>query len=162
MSHSGEKVCLTVNALITYKDKVLLVFHKDYQTWFPPGGHVEKDEDPESAVYREIFEETGLTKNELIPITNNFEVDADEDIFSDMGGRILLSPLYSDIHTIGPNREHVGLRFFFQSKKEDIVSSDTDITEIKWFSKVDLNNPKYNLRKHVRFYGTKAIELSET
>ena len=158
MSHTGEKVCLTVNALITHKDKVLLVFHKDYQTWFPPGGHVEKEEDPETAVYREIVEETGLTKNELTPIENKFEVN--ENIFSDMSGRILLSPLYSDIHTIGPNREHVGLRFFFKSTKEIVVSSDDDTTEIRWFTIEELNGHKYNLRKHVIFYGEIAIRLS--
>ncbi len=159
MSHSGDKICLTVNALITYKDKVLLVFHKDYKTWFPPGGQIENEEDPETAVYREILEETGLTKNELTPLTNNFE--ADEGIFSDMGGRILLSPLYSDIHTIGPNREHVGLRFFFKSKKVEVTSSDEDTTEIKWFSIEDLNDPKLNLREHVKFYGITAINLSK-
>ena len=158
MSHTGKNLCLTVNGLITYNKKVLLVYHKDYKTWLPVGGHVEKEEDPETAVYREIVEETGLCKTDLEPIRNGFAIN--EDIFSDIEGNNLLSPLYTDIHAVGNNRKHVGMEFFFKSKKEKVISSDNDVKEIRWFSKEELNDNKYHLRKHVKFYGTKAIDLS--
>lgn len=39
---------------------VLMVFHRKLNCWLCPGGHIEKDELPDEAVLREIFEETGL------------------------------------------------------------------------------------------------------
>jgi 8-oxo-dGTP pyrophosphatase MutT (NUDIX family) len=40
--------------------KILLVYHRKYQTWMPPGGHIERDENPIEALIREVQEETGI------------------------------------------------------------------------------------------------------
>lgn len=40
--------------------QVLMVHHKKLQRWMCPGGHIERDELPDEAVLREVFEETGL------------------------------------------------------------------------------------------------------
>lgn len=50
----------TASALIIHEGKVLLVFHKKLGVWLYPGGHVEHNETPDSAVIREVMEETGL------------------------------------------------------------------------------------------------------
>lgn len=41
-------------------DKLLLVAHKKLGKWLPPGGHVDANETPQSAVVREVIEETGI------------------------------------------------------------------------------------------------------
>jgi 8-oxo-dGTP pyrophosphatase MutT (NUDIX family) len=41
------------------REKVLLVKRRDVPVWVLPGGGIEKNESPEDAVVREIFEETG-------------------------------------------------------------------------------------------------------
>ncbi len=48
--------------IIFSKDKkeVLLVKRCDVAVWVLPGGGIEEDESPESAVCREVWEETGL------------------------------------------------------------------------------------------------------
>jgi ADP-ribose pyrophosphatase YjhB (NUDIX family) len=160
MSHTGKNLCLTVTANITYKNEVLLVFHKEYKSWFPPGGHIKDEEDPESAIYREILEETSLTKNNLTPVNATYMPK--EEIFSDMNGNTLLPPLYIDIHQAGANHKHVGMRFFFTSNKKGVISSDKDIKELKWFNRMELDDSKYNLRKHVKFYGISALKFSES
>ena len=50
----------TVTGFIVHKNKVALHWHKHVKKWLPPGGHIEIDEDPVSAVHREVKEETGL------------------------------------------------------------------------------------------------------
>ena len=49
----------TVTGFIVHKNKVALHWHKHVKKWLPPGGHIEMDEDPISAVRREVKEETG-------------------------------------------------------------------------------------------------------
>ena len=60
MPHLHELYDFVVSAFIVHDDKVLLVHHPKYDKWIPMGGHVELDEDPETALFREIEEETGL------------------------------------------------------------------------------------------------------
>lgn len=157
MSHTGNKLCYIVTANIAYKEKSLLIFHKEYDMWLPVGGHIEKEEDPETALFREIYEETRLTRKVLDPISL---VSINRNIFTDTKGRNLLSPLYTDIHSVGIKRMHVGMRFFFRSKRNKVVSKDPDIKKAFWFTEKDLKSGKYKMLKHVKFYGLKAIELS--
>ncbi len=50
----------TASALIIDEGKVLSVYHKKLGVWLYPGGHIEADENPEEALFREVREETGL------------------------------------------------------------------------------------------------------
>ena len=54
-----REFCSTV--YIFKENKVLLHLHQKFQKYLPPGGHFEKDETPEEAAIREVYEETGLT-----------------------------------------------------------------------------------------------------
>ncbi len=50
----------TATGFVVRGDCTLLHWHKRLGQWMPPGGHIERDEDPVQAVLREIREETGL------------------------------------------------------------------------------------------------------
>jgi len=51
-----------------YGDKWVLCLHKRRHKWECPGGHVENGETPLTAAKRELFEETGASEYELIPV----------------------------------------------------------------------------------------------
>lgn len=50
----------TCTGFVVEGDRTLLLWHQLLRAWVPPGGHLEADEDPVTAVLREIREETGL------------------------------------------------------------------------------------------------------
>lgn len=51
-----------------YNDRWVYCWHKKRESWEHPGGHVEKDETPLQAAKRELFEETGITDCNIIPL----------------------------------------------------------------------------------------------
>lgn len=51
-----------------YNDKWVYCWHKKRESWEHPDGHVEKDETPLQAAKRELFEETGITDCNIIPL----------------------------------------------------------------------------------------------
>lgn len=51
-----------------YNDKWVYCWHKKRESWEHSGGHVEKDETPLQAAKRELFEETGITDCNIIPL----------------------------------------------------------------------------------------------
>ena len=61
--------CILTNICLIYKDDEILVVDRKKEDWPGltfPGGHVEKDEDFQASVIREVKEETGLTINRPI------------------------------------------------------------------------------------------------
>ncbi len=56
----------TATAFVVQGDRTLLHWHKRLQQWMPPGGHIERDEDPIAAVLREVREETGLAAEVIV------------------------------------------------------------------------------------------------
>lgn len=64
------------------KRKLLLINHIKAGLWLPPGGHIEKNEDPANTVKREIQEELGtrahfiVDKPFFITVTETINIDA--------------------------------------------------------------------------------------
>ena len=50
----------TATGYVVINNSILLHFHPKVKMWIPPGGHIEKNEDPNQAVIREIYEETSI------------------------------------------------------------------------------------------------------
>lgn len=50
----------TGTVYILHENRVLLIYHKKYQKWQPPGGHLDENELPHEGAIREAYEETGL------------------------------------------------------------------------------------------------------
>ena len=50
----------TVFVVDLSKEAILLHWHEKVCAWLPPGGHIERDEDPVQAAKREVLEETNI------------------------------------------------------------------------------------------------------
>ena len=60
---------ITATVYIIEDNCILLIYHKKFKKWLPPGGHLEPGELPPDGAIREAKEETGLDI-ELLPQEN--------------------------------------------------------------------------------------------
>jgi 8-oxo-dGTP pyrophosphatase MutT (NUDIX family) len=151
MAHIHEKIDFVVSVWIVYAGKVLLIFHKGAQKWLPIGGHIELDEDSDEALFREVKEECGL----------EIEIVGEEKRAgypTDSTKKLLLTPAYVDIHPIKEGHRHLALEYFARAKSDKATLASEEHDEIRWFSREELKDPKYNLMPDIIFFAEEALK----
>lgn len=144
MPHIHEKIDFTVSVYIVHDDAVLLRMHEKYHSWFPVGGHIELDEDPNQAAIREAKEESGLD----VTLIGGKLIGATEG----EGYQPLISPLFLDRHLVaGGPHVHVDLVYAAVTHTRDIRPRDEEVvTDLRWFTEKDLEDPAYSLMELIR------------
>lgn len=148
MAHIHELIDLTIAVYVVHDHKVLFIHHKGLDKWLPLGGHVELNEDPEEAVYREVKEESGL----------DIEIIGDKPSFKRAGVKSLYAPAFLNIHQISETHQHIGLIYFAKSKTDQITLTEAEHHDIRWLSNTDLDDPKLELYEDVKYYAQIALE----
>lgn len=143
---------ITGSAIIfDYKNsKVLLIKHIILQRWLQPGGHIEKtDASILDGVYREIFEETNIAKDDLMLISPIF------------GKKF---PIDIDSHPIPENPAkhekqhfHHDLRYFFIYKGEKITEESENL---KWSDVSSLSSQVTFLKLVKKIWDLLDIDLN--
>jgi len=149
MPHIHELYDFVVTIYIVYEGKVLLVYHPKYSKWMPIGGHIELDEDPEEALFREIREECGL---EVDMLSTKPQVDSP-------GFKWIQAPNFIDVHEANAPHRHISLTYFAKAKHNHHVKS-VEHLEMSWLGHDDLEDPQYNLSEVVKFYCKEAIKCA--
>jgi len=65
-----------------------------------------------------------------------------------------------DVHDANPPHKHIALIYFARAKNNRHIISD-EHTAIQWLSEQDLDSPKYDLSKSIKFYCREAIASSQ-
>lgn len=151
MAHINKKIDLTVAAFIVYQGKILLVDHKALKKWLPIGGHVELDEDPEQALFREIEEESGLTQNEIKVLGEKPDVKSP-------GTKFLIAPVFLDIHDISKEHKHIGMVYFIKASTDKITRAVLEHNDIRWFSGSELVQKQFDISAAIKYYAKEAIK----
>ena len=55
-----KSYCASTFIIDPKRQKILLIYHKKFQNWIQPGGHLAEGENPEDGAIREAYEETGI------------------------------------------------------------------------------------------------------
>lgn len=150
MPHIHELYDFTVTIFIVNDaGQVLLVNHPRYNMWIPPGGHVELDEDPEQALYKEIQEETGL----------DVEILTGKPDIQSPNVKFIVAPSYMDVHTANAPHKHISMVYFARAKSSNFILSD-EHDELKWFGDAELDDPQYDIAPSNKFYAREAVKRS--
>lgn len=141
MPHIHKLYDFTVSAFIIHEGKILLLHHKKLGTWLQPGGHIELDEDPEEALYREVFEETGLSREQLTLMETSSSRPSAPD------SKNLPLPFDMNVHRFGndPIHKHIDLSYILRAKTDVINQNVTESNKLQWFSKKDIEVMKNKL-----------------
>src|ERR1035441_7739895 len=106
MAHIHEKIDFTVAIFVIHQGKVLVIHHRNLNKWLPLGGHIELDEDPETAALREAKEESGL----------EVELFGERPPTTEPGTRAPIAQRFLDIHRINATHEHIRMIYRFRPK----------------------------------------------
>ena len=149
MPHIHEKIDYAADTYIVNGNTVLLRMHDKSGAWFPPGGHIELDEDPEEAAIREVKEEVGLQ----VELIGDRLPDLDD------AERELISPRYVNRHRINDTHEHVSFIYFARSDSREIRPGPGEKeVEMRWFTKEELRDPQFGVRPRIVRYALAALD----
>jgi len=149
MAHIHKLIDFAVAIFIVYKNRVLLIRHKELKKWLPVGGHIELDEDPEEAIFREVKEETGLEE---------IEIFGQKPSIKSGGTKFLYPPTFLDIHDISQKHKHIGMIYFARAKSDKIVLAQKEHKAIRWFTRREIESPSFNLRPSIKFYAKEVLK----
>ncbi|HEX8463348.1 MAG TPA: NUDIX domain-containing protein, partial [Abditibacterium sp.] len=146
--HIHDLIDFTVAIFIVHDAKVLLIHHRKLEKWLPIGGHIELDEDPETAAIREAREESGL----------EIELLGERPPTSEDGTRALIAPRFLDIHRISESHRHIGMIYFARVLGGEIELAPEEHHAIRWCSRGDLDALEPPLSGAIRWYCKAALE----
>ena len=113
--------------------QILLIHHKKLNVWLPPGGHVEKNERPDDAVLREIFEETGIRAALL---KSNSLPDAQDDF-----AQVLATPfaVFDEDIRAQHNHFHLDLLYLCRALDEVLQENRSETNGAAWFGRAQID-----------------------
>ncbi|MNH50249.1 nucleoside triphosphate pyrophosphohydrolase [compost metagenome] len=121
----------TVSGFLVHDSKTLLIKHKYLPIWTPPAGHIELNETPIEALYKEIEEEAGIHSNHLTLIETSPE---SRQIEKDDDNRYIPLPFDMDYHNITDDHRHINLAYLLQSTTNHVEPKDGESNTFKWFT----------------------------
>lgn len=120
----------TATVYVVHDGKVLLVKHRKFNKWLPPGGHVDRDETPVEAAKREVFEETGF----------EIEFIRDEHLWIEAwNGKSIERPFFCILFDVPEHKEekahqHIDFIYVAQLKGGQEIQNSREIEDLRWFS----------------------------
>jgi len=108
-------------------NEILMVKHKKYGVWLPPGGHVDENELPCKAVLREIFEETGV-RAQVISTARDTDIPV-----ADYELPLPMEILLEDTENNGLHN-HIDMIYLCHAEDSELAPQESEIDDIGWFS----------------------------
>jgi ADP-ribose pyrophosphatase YjhB (NUDIX family) len=129
--HSGRH--FTVAVFVVWEGKVLLHFHRKLNMWLPPGGHIERNEVPDDAAVREVFEETGVR----VELAGEWREDVSDPVQ-------LHRPSGVQLENIGPGHQHIDLIYFARPKGPTEIAESYSKDKVGWYAPEDWDGMSIN------------------
>src|SRR4051812_9361596 len=110
--------------------------HKKLRMVLPIGGHIDANEDPIDALFREIKEETGKQRSDLVL---NSVCDHVSGICTG-NAKPLPRPRFLDIHSISENHHHIGIGYQLLALTLDVSLAPDEHNSLAWMNAEDVRH----------------------
>ena len=141
------KIDFTVGACIISDGKILLMYHTKLNTWLFPGGHIEPNETPDSAIKREVKEETGL---DLTLVTFSELNQSPEEIEK------LALPFHANLHSVGDHYHYCS--YYLGTVDNFHFVKNYESKDLQWLNIEEIKNLE-NLLPSIRKIALYAIKI---
>ncbi len=147
MGHVHPLYDVTVGGFIEHDKRLLLLFHKKLEKWMNVGGHVELDEDPVMALWREVYEETGLLQKDLFLVEPHKERPNEH--YTE--AKMLPMPFDFTVYFAGRSKKHrhIDLAYMMKSSTDNITFNPRESTGFKWFTLEELKTVRDDMFSNV-------------
>ncbi len=117
--------CATACIVDEEQKKILFIHHKKLNKWLFVGGHIEANEDPESAVIREVKEETNL---DIELLGERYPREED-----------YIRPFAMQKNIINDNHIHIDIFYIALLKdKNQLKINENEVLNYRWFTKEEI------------------------
>lgn len=123
--------CATACIVDKENKSILFIHHKKLNKWLFVGGHIEENEDPETAVCREVKEETNL---DITLLGDRYPREED-----------FIRPFALQKNVVKGN--HIHMDIFYIALANDptqIETQEDEVLNYKWFTKDEILNAKFD------------------
>ncbi len=144
--HTGRH--FTVAVFVVWEGRVLLHHHRKLDMWLPPGGHIEKDELPDDAALREVWEETGVR----VALVGERREDVEDPVQ-------LHRPAGVQLEDIGPGHQHIDLIYFARPTGSTDIHKNFSADKVGWYAREDWDVMEVNAE--VRGWCERALSALE-
>jgi 8-oxo-dGTP pyrophosphatase MutT (NUDIX family) len=140
----------TATTFVIYQDRVLLHFHKKLAVWLPVGGHIDRDELPEQAAIREVWEEAGLAVSLYRP---------DSQISFSDGATHLHRPVHLLLEEINPFHQHIDFIYYAVADGELLTPARGESDRLRWFTQQELEIGAWLMPANARVLALEALTI---
>lgn len=137
--HMAKQFTVSGYVLDEARERLLLIHHIKLRKWLPPGGHVDEDETPQSAVVREVAEETGVAAR--LAIGEGFDLGLDGTIDKQLTTPLSMSYQLIPARAHEPAHIHIDMGFLLVEDATVATRVKADIREVSdagWFSLAEI------------------------
>lgn len=136
--HTGSgEYDFTVAGYIVHDDKTLLIKHKYLPIWTAPAGHIEVDQTPLEALYNEIQEEAGISKEHLTLV----ETQPRSKLLKRPVDHVALPiPFDFETHPIIDGHRHINISYVLTSSTNHVEPGPNESNTFKWFTLDELRD----------------------
>jgi ADP-ribose pyrophosphatase YjhB (NUDIX family) len=129
-THPGQ-YDYTVSGYLVHGNKTLLIKHKYLPIWTAPSGHIELNETPIEALFKEIEEEAGVHRVNLDLIETS---TATKTMARGEDNTYLPVPFDLEYHAIDSTHSHINMAYILKSSTNHVEPKVGESNTFKWFT----------------------------
>jgi ADP-ribose pyrophosphatase YjhB (NUDIX family) len=129
-THPGQ-YDYTVSGYLVHGNKTLLIKHKYLPIWTAPSGHIELNETPIEALFKEIEEEAGVHRVNLELIETS---TATKTMARGEDNTYLPVPFDLEYHAIDSTHSHINMAYILKSSTNHVEPKVGESNTFKWFT----------------------------